>query len=113
MPSGLRMSMVVVVPTLSEGKHRNPEAVLRSVSGQESLLAPHMGGRVYQPGHMQANYGTEENSPEHKGPSAYEQQDYTGKSDRHPVPTTDESVEFVFAQIGNIRKEFLSVIVHH
>src|SRR6516164_6192233 len=52
MTGRLGMGMVIVVPAFAERQHGYPEAVLRGVSSNEALPAPHMGGRIDEPRRM-------------------------------------------------------------
>ena len=60
---GLRMGVMVVVPSFAKGQQRHPEAVARGVSGGKSARAPHVGGGVDQPGGVQAEHGAKEDAP--------------------------------------------------
>src|SRR5437763_440871 len=104
MLSRLRMSMMIVVPAFAEGEQCHPKTVFGSVAGEEALRSPNVGGGVYQPGNMQANHGAQENSPQHKWDAAYGQQHQAQHSQRDPMPITEPCMNFVFAQVGDVRQ---------
>jgi hypothetical protein len=65
-----RVGMVVVVPAFASGEQSNPPGVAGVILGFEAARAEHVGGRVDQPGGVQADDDAEEGSPEHHAEAA-------------------------------------------
>ena len=62
--------VVVIVPPLAKGKQRHQPIVTGIIAGRESARAPHVCGRIDQPGAMQAYDDAEADSLQHHGKSA-------------------------------------------
>ncbi len=105
--------MVIIVPALAEAQQGDPEAVPGTVRGLKATRSPHVGGGIYEPGPMQANYCTEENPPRHKGKSTQSKENYSEDCKWNPVPFADPDVEFVLAQIRDIGKELGRIVLQH
>src|SRR5262249_39414792 len=106
----LRVGVMVVVPAFAEAQDRYPEAVPRTVTGEKAARAPHVSGGIYEPGRVQAHNRPQEDAPHHPGesPSCQKYQAESGCGD--PVPFADPAVEFILAEIGDIRQKLWSMI---
>jgi len=103
---------MIVVPAFAKGKDRDPETVGGGIASFKALRAPHVGGGIDEPSEMQAHDGTYEDSPENPGPAANKIKGDGDDDGRHDVPAADPEMEFVLAQIGNVRKKFAAVAMH-
>ena len=106
------MSVMVVVPSFSEGEKRYPEVISRGVTGLKTPRPPHVRGRVDQPGAVKIHDGAEEDAPEEEGPSAYGEKDYAEDGDGDPMPSADPDVEFIFAEVGDVGEEGGGIVVN-
>ena len=106
------MGVMVVMPSFSEGKQCNPEAVSGGVCGLVSPRAPHVGGGVNQPGGVEIQDRAEEDAPKENGPSAEHEKNSSEKGHGNPVPSAEPDVEFVFAKVGDVREEDGRVVVN-
>src|SRR5579864_4464537 len=102
MTGGLGMSMVIIVPALAEAQQRDPEAVPGTVSGLKAPRSPHVCGGIYEPGPVQANNCTEEDSPRQKRKSTHRKQHDSKAGDWNPMPLADPDMESVLAKIRDI-----------
>ena len=83
-----RMRVMVVVPSLAERQQRYPPTVTRIVTGLESCSAPQVSGRIDEPGCMQSQRQSQENSPQQNSPSANHKK-------RHPDDQQRDKVKVV------------------
>jgi len=58
MPRRTGMCVVIIVPTFTKREGRDPPVITRIVVSREPALAPHVSGRVHQPGGMQTENDT-------------------------------------------------------
>ena len=112
MPGRLRMCVVIVVPTFTEGQHCDPKTVLGSIAGGEALRSPHVSGRVDEPGEVKTNYSPEKDSPHDKLPATQHKQKHPQSAEGDPVPVADPSMELIFAKVGDIRQKLGGAAVH-
>ena len=111
-PRRLRNRMVIVVPPFAEGKEGDPQTVFGGIVRQEPPRSPHVRRRVYQPGGVQADYSSQEHSPQEKGPATDRKECYAKHSKRNPMPLGDPKMKLVLPQIGNKGQELLGIAVH-
>ena len=64
-----RMSVVVVVPTLTEGEQRYPPAVPRQIRAVEVAVAEGVSGGINQPGDVINDHQTQGDGPKHQAHS--------------------------------------------
>src|SRR5580698_3722849 len=104
------MCVVVVVPAFASADQGDPPVVTRVVAGFKAPAAPHMRGRIYQPGGVQTERNAQECSPQYpancagqpsRKPAHGKQHDATG-SERNPVIFAQPDVEAVTAQVRRI-----------
>ena len=89
---GDRMGMVVVVPAFAAAHQRHPPVVARVVAGLKAPAAPHVGGRVDQPGGVQAESHAQECAPQQPADGAVDS--------RRPVqPTANSSTPLAVSGI--------------
>jgi len=103
---------MVIVPTFAESKQSDPKTVSGTVTGSKPPGSPHVRSRVDQPGGVQTNDRSEEYAPHQVWPAAQTQDDQPQCRNRNPMPFADPSMELTFAQIRNVRQEFLRLVVH-
>src|SRR5579872_3614413 len=107
------MGMVIVVPPLAKAQQGHPEAVPGTVSGLKAPRSPHVCGGIYEPGPVQANDCTQEDSPHQKRKSTYRKQHDSKDCNWNPVPLADPYVEFVLAKIRDIGNKLGRVVLQH
>src|ERR1700757_1535575 len=107
------MGMEIIVPALAEAQKGDPEAVPRTVSGLKTPRSPHVCGGIYQPSPVQSNYCAQENSPGQIRKSTYGKQHDSEHGNWNPVPLADPDVEFVLAEIGDIRQKLRGIILQY
>src|SRR5215472_18445178 len=106
------MSVMVVVPAFTKAQKSDPPEVAGIIAGSKTLRTPHVRGRVHQPGAVQEKHRAQEDTPEHELPAAHGEKDEAEDDHWNPVPFADPDVEFVFAKVGNVRKQTLELVVH-
>src|SRR5437667_2456966 len=65
MPGRSGMCVVIVVPALAECHERNPPVIAGIVPCGEAPRAPHVRGRVHQPGGVQTERHAHKDAPQH------------------------------------------------
>src|ERR1043166_264370 len=103
---------MVIMPAFTESKQSDPKAVSRPVTSDKSLRPPHVGSRVHQPGGVQTNHSSKEDAPHHVLPAAHNQDDQPQCRNGNPMPLADPEMELAFAQVRNVRQEFLRLVMH-
>src|SRR3569833_583061 len=107
------MGVVIIVPALTAGEQRNPPAAARVVAGFKAAAAPEVSGGAYQPGGVQAQGHSEEDSPEDHtecvspsspNPPAGKQQ-HSASGDGKPMVFAEPNVEPVAIEIGAVALE--------
>src|SRR6185437_4833727 len=104
--------MMVVVPALAEGKQCDYPVVSGRVTRSKTTRTPQVGGRVDQPGGVQANHGAEENAPEQEGQSADRQQRQAQDNHGDIVVLRDPDVKPVPGEVGDVVGEGGGVMMH-
>src|SRR5690242_3294925 len=108
----LRMGVMVVMPALTKGQQRHPEAVFGSIASGKPPRSPHVSGRVHQPGGVKPHDGAEENAPQQEPPATCSKKNQTQHSDGDPMPLADPNMESVFAKFRNVREKVRRIVVH-
>ena len=67
--------MVIVVPAFTEGKDRDPEAILGIVACTKSLRPPHVCSRVHEPREVETDDGPQKNAPHYNWPPAQKEEE--------------------------------------
>ena len=99
------MRMMVVVPALAKGEQGDPPTVARIFAGFKAPPAPHMRGRVHQPGRVQPDRYPHKDSPQQDTPTA-EGEHQDGEHDQwHVIETVEQNVESIFDQVGRVSLE--------
>src|SRR5207244_8179783 len=76
-----RVRMMIVVPTLAKGEQGYPPTVARIFTGVEALPAPHMSGRVHQPGRVERKRHPQKDSPQQDTPTT--EGEHQDRSEEH------------------------------
>ena len=74
---------MIVMPSLSEGKQCNWPVIGGTIASNEPLRAPSVRNRIDRPGAVEANHGTNENTPHQKGYTADGEQHQSQEDDWH------------------------------
>lgn len=99
------MRVMVVVPALAKGEQGHPPTVARVFAGLEASPAPHMRGRVHQPGRVQPDRYSHKDSPQQDTPTAEREHQDSENNQRHVIETVEQNVESIFDQVGRISLE--------
>src|SRR5580698_8732109 len=115
------MGVVVVVPAFAAGENGDPEAVAGIIAGFKTAAAPKVGGRVDQPGGMQAEGNAKEDAPKDHLDAAHDavvdpgaeahEDDSTGDEGK-PVVLAHPDMEAVAGEIGNVAGQSRCLGVH-
>src|SRR6185503_13062862 len=99
------MSVMVVVPSLTECQQRYPPAIARIVIGFESLCSPKMGSRIDEPGGVEHQRQPEKNAPKQHAPTTKNKEHHSYHQKRNPVEVGKPAVVAVVNQIRCIASD--------
>src|SRR5262245_58324934 len=71
-----------------------------------------MRGGIHEPRGMEADHGTQKNTPQETRPSADGQCEHSQSHNRHPMVIGDPHMKFMFAKVGNVGQEVGSIAMH-
>ena len=102
MSLGVLESVVIIIPSFSEGYKSDKGVVHRYVTGFVLLVAPDVAQGIHGPGNMPSDDRSEGITPAHGGEASQKEQQYwLGNSDIQII-FLEELVEVVLLQIGNV-----------
>src|SRR5271165_1413344 len=102
---GLRRIVMVIVPAFAKGENGHPKAIPGKITSCETLRAPYVRGGIHEPGGVHTEDGAQENAPHQPGQAPDEIENHREDNRGNCVPLADPQMKFVFAQIGNVRKQ--------
>ena len=112
MPGRSRVSVVVVVPALSECEQRDPPIVRRMITRGKWTGTPQVRRGIDEPCGVQADYRAQKNAPEQERKSTNCEEDDAQHNHWDVIVFRNPNLKLVLRKIGNVTSESGRVVMH-